>query len=179
MPPRSSADVRKACALVLVLAIVPAFGEEAAKEVKPEAAAEATAENPVKERLDGGEYERRVARFEVDRITPEEVEASKLPDFGVVVNDAAAEGPGAKAGLLKGWVIDRYNGKDYWNHHQGMQAQADNNDARREIEAVSPEGERKTFHFGPGRPRAVSIEEHRPRRLGSRHADLGAGLACR
>jgi hypothetical protein len=105
---------------------------------------------------------RRVARFDVDRITPTKVAESKLPDFGVIVNSAAAGGPGEKAGLVKGWVIDRYNGKDYWNHHQGMQAQADNNDARREIEAVSPEGERKTFEFGPGRLGINTSNAHRP-----------------
>ncbi len=157
-------NVRSACgfALALVVSAGPCGEAEDRGGAGGEVAADVVARNPFKARLDEGEYERRVARFDQARLDPKVVEASKLPGFGVIVNDAAAGGRGEKEGLVKGWVIDRYNGKDYWNHHQGMQAQADNDDARREIEAVSPQGERKTFHFGPGRLGINTSNAHRP-----------------
>ena len=72
-------------------------GEEAVE--KPAApVAGKVADSPFKARLDAGEYERRVARLDQGRLDPKAVETSKLPDFGVVVNDAAQGIQAAKAG---------------------------------------------------------------------------------
>jgi hypothetical protein len=173
MNPRISPDLCKACALILAMAPVSMHGEEAVE--KPAApAAGRVADTPFKARLDAREYEKRVARLDQGRLDPKAVETSKLPDFGVVVNDAAEGSPAAKAGLVKGWIIDEYNGEDYWSHHQGMQAQADNNDERREIEAVSPAGERKTFQFGPGRLGINTSNAHRPEQELLRNLPRGA-----
>lgn len=158
-----------ALALALCLCAPATLAQEAPK---PEAAQQEN--NPFRSRLDSSEYERRISRFDPSRLAVDKVLASKLPDFGVIVNDAAPDGPAAKAGLLKGWIIDRYKGEEYWNHHQGMRAQGDNNDDLREIEAVSPEGERKTFSFGPGKLGINTSNAHRPEQYVLRNTPVGA-----
>lgn len=159
--------------LALALTLVPARSADEAKEPKVEAGAEANPASSFKARLDPAQYDKRVSRLDQARLDPAAVSASKLPDFGVVVNHAAEGGQGAKEGLVAGWVIDRYNGKDYWHHRLGLQAEP-GAEPRREIQAVSPQGERKTFHFGPGKLGINNSNAHRPEQYLLRNLPRGA-----
>lgn len=128
---------------------------------------------PFQSRLDDEEYQKRVARLDAARLDPAKVAASKLPDFGTVVNSTVPGGQADAAGLAPGWVIDKYNGEDHWHHRQGFPEPPGEN-PRREVEAVSPAGERKTFHFEPGRIGFNSSNAHRPEQYLLRHAPRGA-----
>ena len=148
--------------------LVPASG---AKEPLT-AVKEARKRELFEERLFQAEYDRRVARLDKIRLDPVKVAASKLPDFGVIVNSVTAGSQADKAGLKAGWIIDKYNGADHWDHRQGFpMPQGDK--PRREVEAVSPDGERKTFHFEPGQLGFNSSNAHRPEQYLLRHAPRG------
>ncbi|MEK7952874.1 PDZ domain-containing protein [Luteolibacter soli] len=148
--------------------LIPAVRAE-----KPSAVEAAGQKESFKEVLFQAEYDRRVARLDQSRLDPAKVAASKLPDFGVIVNDVTAGSQADKAGLKAGWIIDKYNGEDQWNHRQRFPTPPGAK-PRREVEAVSPDGERKTFQFEAGLLGFNSSNAHRPEQYLLRQAPRGA-----
>lgn len=112
--------------------------------------AAATAGNTYRfrERLPAAEYDARVAKLPADRIAPDRAGSEKQPIWGVRVLSVKPDGQAQAQGLGVGWVIDRINGKEYWNIMQNLAREA--RQGAQTVEAVSPDGERRKFSFGPG-----------------------------
>jgi hypothetical protein len=102
-----------------------------------------------RERLDAAAYAEAVADLPAEKIDPGQVRASKLPVWGVRVMSVEPGTQAESMGLEAGWVIERLNGIEYWNHKQGAAGAAPGQPLR--MQAVSPEGERREWLFEPGR----------------------------
>ncbi len=102
-----------------------------------------------RERLGAADYEAGVAELPAEKINPARARESKQPLWGVRVKSVEAGSQAEKQGLGVGWVVDRFNGGEYWNHKQGMGRVPRN--APRTVGAVSPDGERREFLFEPGK----------------------------
>lgn len=117
------------------------------------------------------DYELQLKKYDADRLSPEKVAASKLPDRGVVVRTADEGGAAAQAGMTAGWIIVSCNHREIWHHKQALDPQADS----RDIEAISrATGESKTFHFAAGKLGFNVQNWRRPEQAVLREARRGA-----
>ena len=97
-------------------------------------------------KLEKEAYLKEVSSYDPARVDPAKVAASRFPAYAALVESVTPGGQADRAGLKPGWRIIALNGREIWERHQGLPME----DGKREIQAISPEGEKKIFHFEDG-----------------------------
>lgn len=103
--------------------------------------------NPFAQRLDAETYDAAMAGLPQDRINVRTAVDAALPTWGVGIVSVVPNSQATKQGLEAGWIIDRCNGKEYWDHRLGLKPDAE---GRRRVSIVSPAGVPRDFEFEPG-----------------------------
>lgn len=114
------------------------------------------------------EYQQRVALYPPELLDRELIEADKSPEWGAVINGVTPGGPGDRAGITVGWTITRCDEREIWHRRQDVLSDRD-----REITAVSPKGEEKTFSFPVGKLGMTRINKRKPERAVLREIPAG------
>jgi hypothetical protein len=93
------------------------------------------------------DYRKEVAALDPARIDPAKVEASPVPAYCTRLYSVTRGSPAEHAGLATGWRVTGLNGRDIWHHLQPLNP---DDEGRRELDLVTPAGERKKISFEPG-----------------------------
>lgn len=98
-------------------------------------------------RMTVDDYRKEVAELDPARIDPVKVETSPVPAYCTRLYSVTRGTPADRAGLATGWRVTGLNGHEIWHHLQPL---TPDDDGRRELDFVTPAGERKKISFEPG-----------------------------
>jgi hypothetical protein len=99
-------------------------------------------------RVEKDAYWKAVAAYDKSRTDPAKVAASKFPAYSSLLVYIVPGSQADKAGLKKGWRVSAANGEEIWCHQKPVPPMEN---GKREVEVISPEGEKKKIQFEDGR----------------------------
>jgi hypothetical protein len=110
-------------------------------------------------RVEKDAYWKAVAAYDPARTDPVKVAASKFPAYSSMLVYIVPGSQAEKAGLKKGWRVTSANGQEIWCHQMPVPPMEN---GKREVEAISPEGEKKKIQFEDGRIGYNCVNGHLP-----------------
>lgn len=106
------------------------------------------------------DYAKALEAYDPERLDPQKVESSKFPAYGTIIDSVVAGSQAEEAGLKAGWWIVSVNGSEIWSHSQSFPSE----NGKRELVAISPQGEKKTFEFADRQVGVKQSNAHFPER---------------